>query len=381
MSARGLRPSGAGQWVACPGSVRAQRDLPNTTSLYATEGTDTHTLGADLIDLACRSIVYENAGGVKGLPKAQNLNADQIQGAYDYAKNTFAVLQYYRIFGGPNMGIESRIDMSSIYPGYFGTTDFWVYSSNENSLFLSDLKYGFGIIEPFENYQLISYAAGIIDRLQLTNDTKVNLRIYQPRAYHYRGPSRTWVTTVRDLQPYIRKLQQSANEAMSDYPRYVPGAHCRYCRARGGCDALRQEAASLFDCCYHDGHYSTNLNDAGVELAILEHVEKLVSYRLTSLRELVKTVMVSGRQVPGYKLVSEKSALKWEAPAENIAELGDAYGIELRKPSVITPTQAKAAGLPKPIVDMYAKRGANKTKLSADDGSEARMVFGGKKND
>jgi hypothetical protein len=46
-----LSPSSAVRWMTCPGSVALTKDMPDTSSKYADEGTDAHELAALCLDL------------------------------------------------------------------------------------------------------------------------------------------------------------------------------------------------------------------------------------------------------------------------------------------------------------------------------------------
>ena len=69
--------------------------------------------------------------------------------------------------------------------------DFYLYDQAEKTLYVTDLKYGYEIVEPFENWQALAYAAGVAALPGMVPD-KVVITIVQPRAPHRRGPIRTW---------------------------------------------------------------------------------------------------------------------------------------------------------------------------------------------
>jgi hypothetical protein len=348
-------------------------------SAEASEGTLTHELGAQLINDACRGLLPEKWGDVPNLLDPI-YTPDQIRAAHGYAWDVFKVLRTFRILGGPHMGIETRVDIKSIHDAMFGTTDMWVYSAEYDELLIWDLKYGFLVVEPIENWQMISYASGLIDALELTNpDTKVQFRIYQPRAPHPQGVRRMWKTTVGELEDYILKLRDAAWWALSDRPQTVPGAHCRYCRARYACTALQRSALEAAS--YIGTPMPSKLAGQGlaVELAILEYAKSQLEYRLTAIQEQAAHTLRAGGSVPGYRMTAGRGSVRWKLPEATVAALAAGAGVDVRK-GMMTPKQAREAGVPDEIVDACSEHRSGKMSVKPVDMSAAQMVFGGNNN-
>jgi hypothetical protein len=79
--------------------------------------------------------------------------------------------------------------------------------------------------------------------------------------------------------------------------------------------------------------------------------------------------------VPFSALENSAGRLEWTKPDDEIITLGQLLGQNLTKTTLLTPVQAVEKGVPEAVVTAYAAR--KKTwKLVADDGREARRVFG-----
>jgi hypothetical protein len=253
-----------------------------------------------------------------------------------------------------------------------GTPDFHGFVYGKNRIVVADYKYGFGLINPFENYQLISYVAGIITDLAIDNTTEVNLVIFQPRPYHPAGPKRVWKTTVGELQPYFEVLREACENALGPNPRFASGPHCRYCRARHGCETLR--ASSLFVVDYLEHPFLTEMPDydLGRELSLLTEAKEVIDARIDALQTVALARVRSGSRIYGWNTKEQPGKLKWVENAR-VEEAAVYQGIDIVKRSLKTPTQAKELGMD---VTGLAERGPGKTVLVRTDTSEAERVFG-----
>jgi hypothetical protein len=352
---------------------------PEPESEAAREGTLVHELAARLIDDACRGLLVENIESI--VTSDPRHTPDMIRAAHGYAWEVFRVLRTLRIFGGKHMGVETRLDIPSISEHCFGTTDAWVYSQEHNQLIIWDLKYGFRVVEPVDNWQLICYVIGIADRLGCFNpDTKIHIRIYQPRAPHRLGIYRRWKTTWGDLEPQRLALKDAAWWALSDAPETLSGPHCRYCRARHTCSALSLEAAAAAEYVSTPMPQELGGQDLAVELAILEAAQRMLEYRLTAIQEQAIRRIRAGETVPGYQVGHGRGSVAWTVCDEDVINWAEASGINGHK-GVITPKQALDAGMNPDIVKNISKHKPGKQTLRPVDTTAARMVFGGKNND
>lgn len=72
----------------------------------------------------------------------------------------------------------------------------------------------------------------------------------------------------------------------------------------------------------------------------------------------------AGRDVPMWKGSYSNGRERWKLPAGQVAMLGEMWGVDLRKPEdVITPAQARKAGLDDEVVAGFAERPTGALKL------------------
>lgn len=318
-----LSPSGAHRWMACPGSLKMEEPFPDTSSVYADEGTAAHQLmewcltsGQDASAYAGRLIEIEESG------RKFEVDEDMVLGVQGYC-------DYVRGLGGELM-VEQTVDLGGWLeqPDAYGTADTIVIV--DDVLHVIDLKYGRGYVSAEENKQLMLYGLGALDLASLCYDIKrLVLTIYQPKVSI--EPS-TYDISVEDLEHFARTARVSAKVAVSQFegkiePVLVPGeAQCLWCKAKAVCPALASEvrdvvttAASVSD--FSDLTAET-LPDALAEVpgdVLAEALSKvdLMEMFCLAVRAETERRLLAGTEVPGFKLVEGKRGhRKWVNPDE-----------------------------------------------------------------
>jgi len=355
-----LRPSAAGVWVKCPGSVQFQKEYPDTRDNQAAQdGSLSHDIAA--------KIILSSARGDMNAPLVET--TEIYEAAEIYAHNVATVMA---ATSNLSPQVEKSIKLDIVHDGQTGTPD--CYLDNGETLYIWDYKFGRRPVEVYENWQLINYAIGLIN-----SDTReVVFRIVQPRASHRDGIIREWKTTPAALQAYFKKLMLAASAATGTDPLCVTGRHCRYCKALHACNAATNSAYNAIDYIDNIVPHELNNDEIGIELSILEDAERAINFRKKAIETQVEHLLKSGKAVPGYLLKDTIGSLKWNADTQQVMALGDMMGVNLRKPrDVITATQAIKAGIDKEMIAAYAFRPNNGLKLTKINNSDARRVFGG----
>jgi hypothetical protein len=71
--------------------------------------------------------------------------------------------------------------------------------------------------------------------------------------------------------------------------------------------------------------------------------------------------------VPGWVPKQGEGREAWSIPVEQVVALGETLGVPLAKPGVITPGQARKAGLDSSLTDAFARRPPGEIKLVRSD--------------
>jgi len=324
-----LSASGAHRWLACPGSVKAEDGIPDTTSTFAQEGTAAHELGeialvggmdcADLIDMQ--------------LPE---------NNAYTVTPEMAEAVQMYvdvvRELGGEQM-YEELVDFSEWVPEGFGTSDAIVL--NETKMSVIDLKYGKGHrVEAQSNMQGVLYALGAYSGYGHLYDIKtVEIIIVQPRLDHIS----VWEITLDEALKLGEWISQRAEMTQDEYAQRVPGeSQCQWCKAKATCRALQKHThdviATDFD---HLDKLSNPDSLSDEELRAALDAKKLVVSWLDAVETVVTQRLVLGDGFDGYKMVAGRSSRSWIDEVQAATVLESALGVGAWERKLTSPAKAE----------------------------------------
>jgi hypothetical protein len=274
--------------------------------------------------------------------------------------------------------IEERVNCPSIHADNWGTPDCWIYDREQGLLIVRDFKYGHKHVEVYENWQLINYAAGVLDGLGVNGaqdqHMRVRLEIVQPRSFHSDGPVRSWECKASALRGYFNVLKLAAEKALQINAPCMTGDECAYCPSRHACPALQRAGYAAVGTSGRSTPIELSAQALGQELALLSRAESMLKARITGLTEQALRELKSGKPVPGYHLEQGVGRKKWRVSVEEAIALGEMMGVNISKPGVITPTQAIKAGLSAELAESYTEIPKGEVKL-ASDGVRLSAVF------
>lgn len=379
-----IAPSSLAMTVACPASVKLQASLPPLPETEEeAEGTAAHW------------VALSYAAGNR-YPVGTEFNLNGRVWTID-EEMEYGALMYVEAIGGPHssLRLEDPVTIPRIHPTLcWGTPDAWRYIPDYyianldrivKLLRVADYKYGHRFIEVYDNYQLVAYVAGIMERLQLDDndeDLWLELILVQPRNYHRDGPVRRWLIHASEIRALVNIAYNAAQEALGDTPRAITSEHCRDCRARVNCRTYQTQSMSLVDFSSSAELVQLSSEAIGHELALVEDAIKRLEGRKTGLAMHAETHLRQGHRVANYHMEPGESRLiyKDDVTAEEIIGMGELFGVNLRKQEtlknqLLTPNQAKQKGIDEKIIAQYAYRPPAGMKLTRDDLLTTRKVF------
>lgn len=358
-----LYPSSAERWVHCFGAPSMEARFPETErNEIAEEGKASHwaaTFGRMREPMPAVGTVAPN--GVI-LTEEMLAGAQIFRDAVNYSGN---------------LHIEEPAVANGIHWSCRTRPDLWYYQTPGAVLHVFDYKYGWGIVEPYENWQCICYAAAAVEAINIWRVRyAVCVHIVQPRPYHAQGPHRTWTFNDTELEAYVARLKHAAECVYEPDPVLLTGNHCCYCRARHACPSAQRMALLCLE--YSETASSQELppDALGLELRTLRRAMEAIKYRMTGLESQAISIINSGGFVPGFTLENGVGRAEWNKSPSEIFMLGDMFGKNLRTEQVpVTPAQARKMGLPAEIVKAYSSQKGSGMKLVETTNSFAAKAF------
>lgn len=293
-----LSASSSHRWLECPPSALLCSKAGDTTSEFALQGTDAHTLSEYKLKLAL---------GQKAQDPIENLTyfdeemADCSDMYAQYVMEQLAVTK--EKCKDPIVLIEQRLDFSKWVPKGFGTGDCVIVS--DETLTVIDLKYGLGIlVEAEKNQQMMCYALGALQLFDGIYDIdSVTMTIFQPR----RDSVSTYTISKEELLKWANEvLFPTAQLAAKGEGDYKAGAHCQFCKVKATC---RKRAEYNLELARYDFEMPNVLEDDEIE-SILSKVDALVSWA-SDIKEYALQQAVSGKEWKDWKLVEGRSNRKY----------------------------------------------------------------------
>lgn len=282
-----LSASSSSRWLACPPSARINAELPETTSVYAEEGTKAHAL-------AEKTLKGYLAGGPAEVQSDDEEMKEAVQRYVDACIEKINAAKA----ASPDavVHVEFRLDFSTYVPDGFGTGDMVIVS--DRSLEICDLKYGKGVPVSAEgNTQMRLYALGAVEEFGMLYafDT-VYMTIIQPRL----DSVSTDALSVEKLLDWGRSIIPIAKLAYDGKGDFQAGDHCRFCKFRPRCKALAAymtEKTAL--------RKKQTLTD--LETVAILQAAKDIKRWLTDLEDYALGKALDGYDWPGMKLVEGRS--------------------------------------------------------------------------
>lgn len=289
-----LSASSSYRWLNCPPSALECAKLPDTSSEFARQGTDAHTLCEFKVKMALGQKLEDPTKSLTYFDEEMSECTDE------YAQFVMERLAAAKaVCKDPLIMIEQRLDFSKWVPGGFGTGDCLIVA--DDTLTVIDYKHGLGVLVDAEkNPQMMCYALGALNLFDDIYDIKqITMTIFQPR----RENISTYTLSKEELLNWADTvLKPTAELAARGDDEYKAGDHCRFCKIKATC---RKRAEYNLELAKYDFAMPSTLQDEEIE-AVLDKADELVSWA-GDVKDYALQQALSGKTWTGWKLVEGRS--------------------------------------------------------------------------
>lgn len=253
------------------------------------------------------------------------------------------------------------------------------FVDHQGRLCIEDLKYGWGIIEVKENWQLLGYAIGeVMRRGQAFKE--ISLKIHQPRPHHEDGDTREWVLTYEELLSYKDKIEKRMMEISQGEKTLQTSSKCRYCAgAAEACPAFNRLFYRALEVSTDFHQDSLTEDEISRQLDQIYRANEVIKIKLDSITQLATDRIKNGKIIPNYVQVTKYGNRNWKKGFSPEA-IKVMTGKDLTKKSVMSPAQAEKLGMSKELVSSLTEQFFKGQKLEKRSSSElGNKIFGTQK--
>jgi len=289
-----LSASASKRWLACTPSVRLEEQFPDSTSVYAEEGTLAH----EIAELKLRKQFTEPMSKSTFTRRLNKMKKHELF-QDEMLRHTDTYLDYLKeltigMSSLPYVAVEKRLNYSDYAPEGFGTVDCLIIGGE--TLYITDFKYGKGVaVDAEDNPQMKLYALGAYLEYGFLYPIKnVHLAIIQPRL----DSISEYELSLADLLAWGEEIKPIAQKAFAGEGEFVPGEHCKFCKAKAQCRARAEEFSALADFTALKPPLLSN-EEVGQMLEKGQHIEAWIK----ALKEYALTEALKGNEIAGWKAV------------------------------------------------------------------------------
>lgn len=291
-----LSASSADRWLNCPPSAVAAEAYQNEGTEFTREGTLAH----EVAEAVARAYLAGNRADPADADWAEEVTTEMVECAKGYADYIQEQIQDDTAL----VMLEQRVNFSPWVPEGFGTADCIIIQGS--TMDVIDYKYGKGVaVSAIDNPQEKCYGLGALNDYGFAYEIeRVRLHIYQPRINNVS----TFEISADDLLVWGEEIKPVAGQAAKGKGKYNAGAWCKFCPHAGRCRTLTKICSEYVQT--HGLKVRVPVL-APHEVAEVLAMEPLVSLWLKRVKDQALASMLSGEQVPGYKVVAGRGSRAW----------------------------------------------------------------------
>jgi hypothetical protein len=241
-------------------------------------------------------------------------------------------------------------------------------------LTVADLKYGWRIVEPENNWTLISHAIAYCQKNNIQPCT-IAFMIFQPRPFHPQGTVRNWIIDYTELMSLYQELSEVLSHPSSTV---CSGSQCYKCQCLSQCPAAQIAAMNAIDVA--EIAFDSEISNERLTwmLTNLKRAQEIIKQSYETYEDLALHRLKAGGSLKGYSIQQALGQTTWnDGITSDVVKMMS--GVDVRVDKIMTPAQAKKAGVPEELIKSMTHRPDNGFKLVAiDENKMAEKMFGKK---
>jgi hypothetical protein len=230
--------------------------------------------------------------------------------------------------------------------------------TSDGILEVTDAKYGYGIVEPEDNWTLIAHAIGYVKNTGFI-PSEVRFTIYQPRAYHPLGSRRTWTINYEQLCGFTAMIDNTLTNP-SDMLR--TGWHCYRCPSMSICPSYREANMNAIDATSHAFNDSLSADELSNELDLIEYAFNIISNRKKAIEELALFRVTKGEVLRDRMIDRPKGQTRYKKNI-NVDMLLALTGRDLAEHKLPAVSKLRDAGIAQTVIDAITERPEGSARL------------------
>jgi hypothetical protein len=349
------------------------RYRPSDESEAAREGTAAHWYLSEALEGRFHSVGTLAPNGVP-------IDRDMQDGAQDLRIDVLDTLR--AATPGCTLAIEQRVAAPrSLHRNVWGTPDVYLLDRQAGALHVWDYKYGHKPVSAYRNWQLIAYAACILEAHGISFGEFLTWRftftIHQPRCYRDGGPLDEWHTSGSQVGALISNLSAAADQASKPDALCTTGLQCQNCDAEIHCAANLAAGGAARDVSMAQLPVDMPASAVGLMLRLVQAAQARLKSQAAALEAHAQALIQSGEHVPFYEIGYVNSRERWTADDADVVALGELFGVEIATGvKLLTPPQARKAGIDAAVIQQYSEKPSGAAKLKPVDDTAASRAFG-----
>lgn len=348
--------------LSCNGSLVMAADpvFTERDNTIREEGNAAHWLASAVFNKEITSLEMVD----RKAPNGVYITAEMAEHVDEYFKNSAAAtdgqtfMEWGYTLNGQNYQINGRADKL-------------LYSAAFNSLYVDDLKYGYTIVEPEQNWTMIAHAIGYCIENNVAPQ-RITFVIHQPRAPHHLGRVRSWSISYNELTALFHEMSGKLNNPDN---MLRTGTYCDKCPSFFSCPA--RQAAELNGIEVSHNAYNADIDNEELSFRLdqIHRAKKLLDQSEKAYQEQASYRLKQGQIINNYALTADLANTSWkEGVTPELLQV--LTGKDFTKKELVSPTQAKNQ-LSEEMFSLWTERktkGKKLTRISAD--KRAKKLFG-----